>query len=96
MASFRPRSLGDFGAILWRRKWLMLLVAAAMLQASWLVIKKIPNLYESRAQLAILTKPTDETTSLAAQIAALSQRALSREALEPLIKTYQLNKGDED
>ena len=96
MASFRPRSLGDFGAILWGRKWLMLLVAAAMLQASWLVIKKIPNLYESRAQLAILTKPTDETTSLAAQIAALSQRALSREALEPLIKTYHLNKGDED
>lgn len=96
MASFRPRSLGDFGAILWRRKWLMLLVAAAMLQASWLVIKKIPNQYESRAQLAILTKPTDETTSLAAQIAALSQRALSREALEPLVKTYHLNKGDED
>jgi uncharacterized protein involved in exopolysaccharide biosynthesis len=74
----------------------MFLVAAAMLQASWLVIKKMPNQYESRAQLAILTKPTDETTSLAAQIAALSQSALSREALEPLIKTYQLNKGDED
>ena len=96
MASFRPRSLGDFGAILWRRKWLMLLVAMAMLQASWLVIKKLPNQYESRAQLAILTKPTDETSSLAAQIAALSQSAVSREALEPLIKTYQLNKGDED
>lgn len=96
MASFRPRSLGDFSAILWRRKGLLLLVAAAMLQASWLVIKKLPDLYESRAQLAILTKPSDETQSLAAQLAALSQRAVSRESLEPLIKTYKLNKGDED
>jgi uncharacterized protein involved in exopolysaccharide biosynthesis len=96
MASFRPRSLGDFSAILWRRKWLLLLVAAAMLQASWLVIKKLPDLYESRAQLAILTKPGDETQSLAAQLAALSQHALSRESLAPLIKTYHLNKGDED
>lgn len=96
MASFRPRSLGDFRTILWRRKWLMVLVAAAMLQASWLVIKKLPDLYESRAQLAILTKPTDETQSLAAQLAALSQRAVSRESLEPLIKAYKLNKGDED
>lgn len=96
MASFRPRSLGDFSTVLWRRKWLLVLVAAAMLQASWLVIKKLPNLYESRAQLAILTKPSDETQSLAAQLAALSQRAVSRESLEPLIKTYKLNKGDED
>lgn len=96
MASFRPRSLGDFRAILWRRKWLLLLVAAAMLQASWLVIKQLPDLYESRAQLAILTKPSDETQSLAAQLSALSQRAVSRESLAPLIKSYQLNKGQED
>ncbi len=96
MASFRPRSLGDFSAILWRRKWLLMLVAAAMLQASWLVIKKLPDLYESRAQLAILTKPSDESQSLAAQLAALSQRAVSRESLAPLIKSYKLNKGDED
>ncbi|MBI3422755.1 MAG: hypothetical protein HY011_07430 [Acidobacteria bacterium] len=67
-----------------------------MLQASWLVIKKLPDVFESRAQLAILTKPSDETQSLAAQIAALTQRAVSRESLAPLIKTYKLNKGDED
>jgi polysaccharide biosynthesis transport protein len=96
MASFRPRSLGDFGAILWRRKGLLFLVTAAMLQASLLVIKQLPNQYESRAHLAILTKPNDETSSLAAQISAMNQRALSREALEPLIKAYHLNKGDED
>jgi succinoglycan biosynthesis transport protein ExoP len=96
MASFRPRSLGDFGAILWARKWLLFLATAAMLQASLLVIKKLPNQYESRAQLAILTKPTDETTSLAAQIAAMAQQAVSRQALEPLIKAYHLNRGDED
>ena len=96
MASFRPRSLGDFSAILWRRKWLLLLVAAAMLQASWLVIRKLPNIYESRAQLAILTKPGEETQSLSAQISALSQQVVSRERLEPLIKSYKLTRGDED
>lgn len=96
MASFRPRSLGDFGAILWRRKGPLLLVTFAMLQASLLVIKRVPDQYESRAQLAILTKPGDETQSLAAQIAALTQHVTSRENLAPLVKAYQLNKGDED
>jgi uncharacterized protein involved in exopolysaccharide biosynthesis len=96
MASFRPRSLGDFSAVLWRRKGLLLLVTAAMLQASLLVIRKMPDIYESQAQLAVLTKPSDDTQSLAAQIAALTQRAVSRENLEPLIKKYRLNTPDED
>jgi uncharacterized protein involved in exopolysaccharide biosynthesis len=96
MASFRPRSLGDFSAVLWRRKGLLLLVAVAMLQASLLVIRKMPDVYESQAQLAVLTKPSDDMQSLAGQIAALTQRAISRENLEPLIKKYHLNKPDED
>src|ERR1044071_7494640 len=96
MASFRPRSLGDFSAVLWRRKGLLLLVTAAMLQASLLVIRKVPDVYESQAQLAVLTKPSDDTQSLAAQIAALTQRAVSRENLDPLIKKYRLNNTDED
>lgn len=96
MASFRPRSLGDFSAVLWRRKGLLLLVAAAMLQASLLAIRQMPDAYESHAQLAVLTKPGDDTQSLAAQIGALTQRTISRENLEPLIKTYHLNKPDED
>jgi uncharacterized protein involved in exopolysaccharide biosynthesis len=67
-----------------------------MLQASLLVIRKVPDVYESQAQLAVLTKPSDDTQSLAAQIAALTQRAVSRENLEVLIRKYHLNKPDED
>jgi uncharacterized protein involved in exopolysaccharide biosynthesis len=95
MASFRPRTLGDFGAILWRRKWLLLLVTAAMLKASLTVIEMLPYVYESRARLAVLTKPSDDMQTLAAQISALTLRAKSRENLEPLIRQFQLGKPNE-
>jgi uncharacterized protein involved in exopolysaccharide biosynthesis len=96
MASFRPRSLTDFGAILWRRKWLFLLIAAAMLQATYLVARTVPNLYEGRAQVAVVVKPGDDTGSLSTQITALQHRTLSRELLAPLISKQGLIKPGED
>ncbi|NOT59839.1 MAG: hypothetical protein HOP19_06385, partial [Acidobacteria bacterium] len=96
MASFRPRSLNDFGAILWRRKWLFILITVAMLQATYLVARSVPNTYEGRAQVAVLIKPGEDTTSLGSQISALEQRVKSRELLAPLITKQELAASGED
>ena len=96
MASFRPRSLSDFGAILWQRKWLFILIALAMLQATFLVARTVPNIYEGRAQVAVMIKPGEDTASLSSQISALQNRTLSRELLAPLITKQGLaNPGEE-
>ncbi len=96
MASFRPRSLGDFGAILWQRKWLFILIALAMLQATFLVARTVPNIYEGRAQVAVMIKPGEDTASLSSQISALQNRTLSRELLAPLITKQGLANAGED
>ena len=96
MASFRPRSLGDFGTILWQRKWLFTLIALAMLQATFLVARTVPNIYEGRAQVAVMIKPGEDTASLSSQISALQNRTLSRELLAPLITKQELANPGED
>ena len=49
MGIMRPRGLFEYLGILWRKKLLIILVAASVLIATLQIIRRIPNVYESHA-----------------------------------------------
>ena len=53
MEILRPRGLFEYLEILWRKKLLIFLVAASVSIATLLIIRRIPNLYESRSLIVI-------------------------------------------
>lgn len=96
MASLRPRRLTECGALLWRRKLLMLLVAAGMLAATFPLIRRLPNLYESRALILVVGQQLDDAQAGGGQITGVTQQLLSRASLAALVQRYQLNHAPED
>ena len=60
MESLRPRHLTEFFEILWRRKKLIALMVVAVLIATYLVIRRVPNLYESRALVVVNLRNDDQ------------------------------------
>jgi len=53
METMRPRGLFEYLGILWRKKLLILLVAASVSIATLQIISRIPNVYESHALIVI-------------------------------------------
>jgi uncharacterized protein involved in exopolysaccharide biosynthesis len=53
METLRPRGLFEYFEILWRKKLLIFLVTASVSIAAFLIIRRIPNIYESRASIVI-------------------------------------------
>src|SRR5215510_13862339 len=51
MEILRPRGLFEYFEILWRKKLLIFLVSASMSIAAMLIIRRIPNIYESHASI---------------------------------------------
>jgi len=49
----RPKGLIEYLEILWRRRGLIILVAIVMLTATYVIIRRIPFLYESRALIVV-------------------------------------------
>lgn len=86
MESIRPRSAIEYLKILWRKKLLIFLVAASMLIASLLVIRRLPNLYESRAQIVISGQANEERAVPGTPLAALTQQLTSRSNLAAIIR----------
>lgn len=94
MSSLRPRSLAEYAGVLWRRKLLIILTAAVMLAATLLVIKRLPNIYESRALIAIAgTHHEDGRQAAAAEVSFVTQQLQSRALLVPLIERHGLYPG---
>ncbi|HET9528883.1 MAG TPA: Wzz/FepE/Etk N-terminal domain-containing protein, partial [Blastocatellia bacterium] len=93
MASIRPRSFAEYAQILWRRKWLILFIGATMLIATFLVIREIPNVYESRASVVVAARP-EERHAVAARVAAISEGMISRSFLADLIQRHNLGSAD--
>jgi uncharacterized protein involved in exopolysaccharide biosynthesis len=79
----------EYLQLLWRRKLLILLVAAAMLAATWFIIKRIPNVYEARA--SVVVGPTESREAVAARVAAISERITSRAFLETIVQHHNLS-----
>jgi len=93
MPSFRPRTLGEYFQMIWRRRLLLLLVVAVTLSAIFLVIRGIPDLYQSSASVVVAGNLEDRQ-AIAARVATLTERLNSRAFLEPLVVRHNLYAGE--
>lgn len=89
MTNFRPRTLPEYLQALWRRKILLLLVTATMLTATYMIIRNLPDIYQSKASVVIAGKQEDRQV-IAGRVATITERINSRSLLEPLIEKHNL------
>ncbi len=90
MDTMRPRRLTEFIEILWRRKRLLILMAAPMLIATFFVMRKIPNVYESRSLLVVNLRTDEQNEKESARFSALQQELTSRVTLATLLRKHKL------
>jgi len=92
MESLRPRGLIEYFEIFWRKKWLIFLVAVPAVIAAFLVIRRIPNSYESHALIFISNQGAgnDDRLLPGASLAALTQQMNSYGNLAAIIRHYDL------
>jgi len=94
---FRQRSVGDYLAILKRRKWNLILPTASLMFAFWWVSTELPDVYESITLLTIKTPEISEKVApsltdydVSERVQSMGQNILSRTSLEPLVGRYDL------
>jgi uncharacterized protein involved in exopolysaccharide biosynthesis len=92
MESLRQRGMIEYTAILWRKKLLIFLVAASVSVATFLIIRRIPNLYESRALIVISNQVNGNDGSLlpSPSLTGLTQRMTSDGNLMAIVRRYDL------
>lgn len=96
MESMRPRSAAEYLQILWKKKLLILLVVTSMVIASFLVIRRLPNLYESRAQIVISNQANEVGGVSGTPLAMLTQQLTSRTNLLSIIRLRKLYPNSKD
>jgi polysaccharide biosynthesis transport protein len=94
---FRQRKPGEYGQILWRRKWWIILPTIVVAAAVAIVVWRLPNVYQSNTLLTVRPSnimqgivPQLSDDDLTIRINAIGQEVFSRSSLEPLITTYNL------
>lgn len=94
---FRQRNPGEYGRILWKRKWLIILPAIIVSAAVGIVVWRLPNVYQSNTLLTVRPSnimqgivPQLSDDDLTIRISNIGQEVFSRSSLEPLITTYNL------
>jgi uncharacterized protein involved in exopolysaccharide biosynthesis len=92
MEILRPRGLFEYFEILWRKKLLIFLVAASVSIAAFLIIRRIPNFYESQASIVISNQGNGNDDRLLSNpsFAALTQRMTSQGNLAAIVRRYDL------
>src|SRR5215813_5434223 len=92
MEILRPRGLFEYFEILWRKKLLIFLVSASMSIAAMLIIRRIPNIYESHASI-VISNPgngNDDRLLSSPPLAALMQQMTSQGNLTSIVRRYNL------
>lgn len=89
MGTLRPRKISEVLALIWRRKAIILLITTAMLLATLLVVKSLPDAFESRG-LVIVAAPAEASPVVTAQITATTQQLSSQSQLAALVRKYPL------
>ncbi len=94
---FRQRKPGEYGHILWKRKWLILLPTIVVSAAVAIVVWRLPNVYQSSTLLTVRPSnimqgivPQLSDDDLTIRINNIGQEVFSRSSLEPLIITNNL------
>jgi uncharacterized protein involved in exopolysaccharide biosynthesis len=92
MAILRPRGLFEYLGILWRKKLLILLVAASVSIAVFLIIRRIPSVYESHALIVISNQGNgnNDPSLSSPSLSALTQRMTSQGNLTEIVRRYDL------
>jgi protein tyrosine kinase modulator len=92
MAIMRPRGLFEYLGILWRKKLLIVLVAASVSIATFLIIRRIPNVYESHALIVISNQSNgnNDPSLSGPPLSALTQRMTSQGNLTEIVRRYAL------
>src|SRR5262245_26515190 len=90
METMRPRGLFEYFEILWRKKLLIFLVAASVSIAAFLIIRRIPNIYESRASIVISNQGNDDRSLLGPTLTALLQQMISQGKLTAISRRHDL------
>jgi len=92
MGILRPRGLFEYLGILWRKKLLVLLVAASVSVATFLIIRRIPNVYESHALIVISNQGNgnNDPSLSGPPLSALTQRMTSEGNLTQIVRRYNL------
>lgn len=100
---FRQRTPGEYGKILKRRKWLIILPVIAVTAAVAWVVNRLPNVYESTTLIVVKPAtlpntviPTVAEDTLTRQLSSITQVVSSRSSLEPLVNKYELYKRERD
>lgn len=89
MSSYRPRSLSEYAQVIWRRRLLFFLVAAVLLISTFIVIARMPDLYQSTASVVVAGKQEDRQI-ISSRVTTITERINSRSFLEPLIERHNL------
>src|SRR5262247_1532165 len=96
MESLRPRGMIEYIGILWRKKLLIFLVAVSVSVASFLIIRRIPNFYESRAVIVISNEANGQGSGndgrllSSPSLTALTQRMTGDGNLAAIARRYNL------
>jgi uncharacterized protein involved in exopolysaccharide biosynthesis len=89
MSSYRPRTLTEYLQVIWRRKLLFFLVTAVLLISTFIVISRIPDVYQSSASVVVAGKQEDRQV-ISSRVATITERINSRSFLEPLVERHGL------
>src|SRR5262245_40169873 len=94
MERVRPRDAIEYLEILWRKKLMIFLVSASVLIATLLIIRRLPNLYESRSLIVITGQTNDDQPMPGTRFAALTHQITSSGNLMAIIRRYDLYRKD--
>lgn len=89
MSSYRPRSFSEYLQVIWRRRLLFFLVVAVLLISTFIVISRMPDIYQSTASVVVGGKQEDRQI-IASRVTTITERINSRSFLEPLIERHGL------
>ncbi|MFL6277583.1 MAG: GumC family protein [Blastocatellia bacterium] len=89
MPSFRPRTFTEYLQLIWRRKLLFLLVFTAMLLATWIIVRRMPDQFQSQASI-VIAGSQDDRAATAARVTTTIEKLYSRAFLEPLVERHGL------
>src|SRR5262245_24747089 len=90
MESLRPLGAIEYLEIFWRKKLLIFFVSASMMTATIMIIRRIPNIYESRSLIVISGQANDDQLPPSTTFAAVTQQMTGRGNLAAIIHRYGL------
>lgn len=90
-------SADDHLRIAWRRKWIILVPFVVISTATFVVVKRLPNLYRSETTILVVPQRVPDsyvrstvTATIDDRLRSISEQILSRGRLERIIQDYNL------